>query len=159
MTDTLGLLLGVKVLAANISDREGSKLLFSELLVKQPQMRLHVFADGGYKGKWEGWIKTNIGYTVEIVQRPDANTRGYWLPKNQELSEAQIKTFKGHREFIVIKKRWIVERSFAWCSFDRRLNREYDLLADTTEVFIMLSFIRRMIRQLAAFADQLAVDT
>ncbi|WP_415790382.1 transposase, partial [Deinococcus saxicola] len=68
-----------------------------------------------------------------------------------------IKTFKGHREFVVIKKRWIVERSFAWCSFDRRLNREYDLLAETTEALILLSFIRRMIRQLAAFAAQIAV--
>nr|WP_255447944.1 transposase [Deinococcus sp. AJ005] len=156
-TDTLGLLLGVKVLAANISDREGSTLLFLELRVKQPQMRLHVFADGGYRGKWEDWVKTNIGHTVEIVQRPDANTHGYWLPQDQELTEAQIKTFRGHREFVVIKKRWIVERSFAWCSFDRRLNREYDLLAETTEAFILLSFIRRMIRQLAAFAAQIAV--
>ncbi|MFK7604432.1 transposase, partial [Deinococcus sp. SM5_A1] len=157
MTDTLRVLLGVKVLAANISDREGSKLLFSELRVKQPQMKLHVFADGGYRGKWEGWVKTNMGYTARIFQRTDANTRGYWLPEDQALTEAQIKTFKGHREVVVIKKRWIVERSFAWCSFDRRLNREYDLLPETTEAFIMLSFIRRMIRQLAAVADQLAV--
>ncbi|CAM3350502.1 hypothetical protein DESA109040_08915 [Deinococcus saxicola] len=80
----------MKVLAANISDREDSKLLFLELRVKQPQMRLHVFADGGYRGKWEGWVKTNMGHTVEIVQRPDANTRGYWLPQDQELTEAQL---------------------------------------------------------------------
>lgn len=145
------------MLPANISDREGSKQLLSELREKQPQMKLHLFADGGYKGKWEAWVKTTIGYTVEIVQRPDANTRGYWLPEGQELSEAQIKTFRGHREFIVIKKRWIVERSFAWLSFDRRLNREYDLLPATTEAFIQVSFIRRMIRRLAALDAQHAV--
>jgi transposase len=91
-------------------------------------------------------------------QRSDANTRGYWLPQGQELTEEQIKTFRGHRGFVVIKKRWIVERSFAWLSFDRRLNREYDLLPETTEAFIQLSFIRRMIRRLAAFAQKNAVS-
>jgi transposase len=106
---------------------------------------------------WEARVKTNIGYSVEIVQRPDANTRGYWLPTGQELTPAQLKTFRGHRGFVVIKKRWIVERSFAWLSFDRRLNREYDLLPETTEAFIQLSFIRRMLRRLAAFAHQHAV--
>ena len=147
----------MKVLAANISDRAGSQQRLSELHRTQPYLKLHLFADGGYRGKWEGWVKTNIGFDVEIVQRPDANTRGYWLPEGQELSEAQIKTFRGHREFVVVKKRWIVERCFAWLSFDRRLNREYDLLPETTEAFILLSFIRRMIHTLAAFADQQAV--
>lgn len=157
IVDTQGLLLGVKVLPADITDRDGSQQLLLELRYKQPQMKLHLFADGGYKGKWEGWVKTNIGYTVEIVQRPDANTRGYWLPEGQELTPEQIKTFHGHRGFVVIKKRWIVERSFAWLSFERRLNREYDLLPATTEAFIMLSFIRRMLRRLAASDAQHAV--
>jgi transposase len=156
--DTQGLLLGVKVLPANITDREGSQQLLQELRHKPPQMKLHLFADGGDKGKWEAWVGSTLGYSVEIVQRPDANTRGDWLPEGQELTEAQIKTFRGHREFVVVKKRWIVERSFAWLSFDRRLNREYDLLPDTTEAFILLSFIRRMIRRLAAFAQQHAVS-
>ncbi|THF69132.1 hypothetical protein E7T06_13250 [Deinococcus sp. Arct2-2] len=75
------------------------------------------------------------------------------------MTEQQINTFRGHRGFVVIKKRWVVERSFAWLSVDRRLNREYDLLPETTEAFIQLSFIRRMIRRLAAFAQQNAVPT
>lgn len=154
IVDTLGLLLGVKVLPANITDREGSQQLLQDLRDKQPQMKLHLFADGGYKGKWEGWVKTNIGHTVEIVQRPDANIRGYWLPEGQKLTDEQTKTFRGQRGFVVIRKRWIVERSFAWTSFDRRLNREYDLLPKTTEAFILLSFIQRMVRTLAAFAAQ-----
>ncbi|WP_240740969.1 transposase [Deinococcus sp. Arct2-2] len=158
MVDTQGLLLGVKVLPANITDREGSQQLLQELRQNQPQMKLHLFADGGYKGKWEGWVKTTLGYSVEIVQRSDANTRGYWLPQGQELTEEQIKTFRGHRGFVVIKKRWVVERSFAWLSFDRRLNREYDLLPQTTEAFIFLAFIRCMIRRLAAFAQPTAVS-
>lgn len=121
-------------------------------------MKLHLFADGGYKGKWEGWVKTTLGYTVDIVQRSDASTRGYWLPEGQELTEEQTKTFWGHRGFVVIKKRWVVERSFAWLSLDRRLNREYDLLPQTTEAFIFLAFIRYMIRRLTAFGQPSAVS-
>lgn len=157
IVDTQGLLLGIKVLPAHITDRDGSQQLLKALCHEQPALRLHLFADGGYRGKWEAWVKTNIGYSVEIVQRPDANTRGYWLPEGQELTSEQLKTFRGHRGFLVIKKRWIVERSFAWLSFDRRLNREYDLLPETTEAFIQLSFVRRRLRRLAAFADQHAV--
>lgn len=155
--DTQGLLLGVKVLPANITDREGSKQLLAELRAKQPCWRLHLFVDGGYKGQWEGWVKSNIGDSVEVVQRPDANTRGYWLPEGQALTPEQIKTFRGYREFVVIKKRWIVERSFAWLSFDRRLNREYDLLPQSTEAFIFLAFIRLMLRRLASLTVQQAM--
>lgn len=147
--DTLGLLLKVKVLPANLSDREGGKQLLEELHNDQPALKLHLYADGGYQGKWEAWVKSTVDFTVEIVKRSDFNVCGYRLPAGQELTEEQIKTFRGHRSFEVVKKRWIVERSIAWMTFQRRLNREYDVLADTTEAWVMLTFIRLMIRRLA----------
>lgn len=149
IVDTLGLLLKVKVLPANLSDREGGKQLLEELHNEQPALKLHLYADGGYQGKWEAWVKSTLDFTVEIVKRSDFNVRGYWLPAGQELTEEQIKTFRGYRSFEVVKKRWIVERSIAWMTFQRRLNREYDLLPDTTEAWVMLTFIRLMIRRLA----------
>lgn len=139
------------MLPANVTDRDGGQLLLSEYHQAQPGLRLHLFVDGGYKGKWETWVKTTFGYTVQVIQRPDANIRGYWLPEGQALTPEQIKTFRGHRSFIPLPRRWVVERSFAWLSFDRRLNREYDLLPTTTEAFIMLAFIRIMIRRVAAY--------
>lgn len=106
-------------------------------------------------------MKANIGFTVEIVKRSDFNVRGYRLPVGQELTEEQIKTFRGHRNFVLVKKRWIVERSIAWirflgrtarmstlARFQRRLNRDYELLPDITEAWVMLTFIRLMIRRL-----------
>ena len=74
---------------------------------------------------------------------------GYWLPAGQELTEEQIKTFRGYRTFVV-KKRWIVECGIAWMTFQHRLNRECDLLPNTTEAWVMLTFIRLMIRRLSA---------
>ena len=76
IVDTLGLLLRVKVLSANLSDREGGKL--------------HLYADGGYQGPWEAWVKSRVDFTVEIVERSDFNVRGYWLPEGQELTEEQL---------------------------------------------------------------------
>ena len=85
--------------------------------------------------------------------------RGDWLPAGQELTKEltgeQIETFRGHRSFVVVKKRWIVERSLAWMTFHRRLNRDYELLPDTTEAWVTLTFIRLMIRRLS----QLRVHT
>ena len=72
------------------------------------------------------------------------------------LTEEQIKTFRGHRSFQVVEKRWIVERSFAWLTFQRRLNRDYDFLPETTESWVHLAFIRMMIRRLAAVPLQAA---
>lgn len=144
------MLLKVKVLPANVTDRDGGELLLKTYRETQPGLRLHLFVDGGYKGQWEAKIKTALGHTVQVIQRPDANIRGYWLPAGQELSPEQRSTFRGHRKFLPLPRRWVIERSFAWLSFDRRLNREYDLLPATTEAFIMLAFIRIMIRRIAA---------
>ena len=107
-------------------------------------------ADGGCRGLWEAWVKSTLDFTVEIVNRSDFNVRGYWLPAGQELTEEQINTFRGHRSFEVVKKRWIVERSIAWMTFQRRLNRNDELLPETTEAWVTLPFIRLMIRRLAA---------
>ena len=101
-------------------------------------------------------MKFNVDFTVEIVKRSDVNTRGYWAPEGQVLTEEQIKTFRGHRSFQVVKKRWIVERSFAWLTFQRRLNRDYDFHPETTESWVHLAFIRMMIRRLTAVPLQAA---
>ena len=106
--DTLGLLLKVKVLPANLSDREGGKQLLKELHNEQTALKLHLYADGGYQGKWVVWVKSIVDFTVEIVERSDFNVHGYWLPAGQELTEEQIKTFQGYRTFEVLKKRWSV---------------------------------------------------
>ena len=123
--DTQGLLLGVTVTAANISDREGGKVLLRQVHLSQPQWSLHLFVDGGYAGPWEAWVKTTLGFSVEVVRRADANTRGYWLPVGQELTEEQIKTFRGYRTFKVLRKRWVVAQyptlsgDFVWDATNR----------------------------------------
>jgi len=84
------------------------------------------------------------------LRTPHAGERAPKACKNQgSCNINQIKTFRSYRSFEVVKKRWIVERSIAWITFQRRLNREYDLLPYITEAWVTLTFIRLMIRRVA----------
>jgi transposase len=151
--DTQGLVLKVLILPANIMDAEGGKQLLES--IKDSFTRLkHLFVDGGYKRAWREWVEQTLGWTVEVVQRPDANFRGIWWPDHTpfppDLEQELLKKTKGFRDFVVIPRRWVVERTFAWLSFNRRLNRDYDLLPETTETFIYTAMSRIMLRRLAS---------
>lgn len=116
----------------------------------------HVFIDGGcgYKRQFEDWVKGTLGWTVQVMQRPDANFRGIgWpdgLPMPPDLIEELRQKTRDHRSFVVIPRRWVVERTFAWLSFNRRLNRDYELLPKTTETLIYRAMIRLMVRRSAS---------
>lgn len=64
------------------------------------------------------------------------------------IEELKSKT-KGFRKFVVIPRRWVVERTFAWLSFQRRLSKDYEYLPETSEAFIYIAMIRIMARKLA----------
>ena len=108
LVDTLGLIIAVVVTVASVQDRDGGKLVFSSV---QGQPRLEkVWADGGYRGEFLTWTKENCAWELEIVSRtPD------------------------QKGFVVLPKRWGVERTFGW------LNR-YPLLGkDSPDVLDMLT--------------------
>ncbi len=101
LVDTLGLLLKAKVLTANVQDRDGAKMLFSEIKEQMPPLRL-IWADGGYRGKLIVWVAAQCLWILEIVKRND-----------------QLKGF------VIVPKRWIVERTFSWLNRNRRLSKDY----------------------------------
>jgi transposase len=147
-----GLVLKVLVLPANFTDAEGGQKLLENIKDSFTRHK-HLFVDGGYKGSWREWVEQTLGWTIEVVQRPDANFRGVRWPNDEpfppELEQELLKKAKGFRDFVVIPRRWVVERTFAWFSFYRRLNRDYDLLPQTT-AFIYTTMPRIMLRRLAS---------
>lgn len=153
MVDTQGLVLKVKVLPANITDAEGGRAVLQAAWATQRDF-CHLFIDGGYKRQFEEWVKETLGWSVQVMQRPDANFRGIWWPNDRpmpdDLAEELLKKTRGHRSFVVIPRRWVVERTFAWLSFNRRLNRDYELLPETSETLIYTAMIRLMVRRLAS---------
>lgn len=125
VVDTLGLLLRCVVHPANVQDRDGAKWVLQELAERFPRLR-KVWADGGYAGQLveqaKGWGK----WVLEIVKRPESA-----------------------QGFQVLPHRWIVERTFAWLGRFRRLSKDYEALAETSETMIRLAMIRLMLRRLA----------
>lgn len=124
LVDTIGLILGVVVHAANIQDRDGAKLLFEKVKGCFPRLRL-VWADGGYAGKLIGWLAEFCQWTLEIVKRNE------------------------QKGFYVLPRRWVVERTFAWIGRCRRMSKDYEELTENSEAMIQIAMIRLMLKRLA----------
>jgi transposase len=122
--DTLGLLLCVIVTAASVQDRDGAHPLPARLREKFSTIAL-VWADGGYAGRLQAWARQVLGLIVTIVKRSD-DVRG----------------------FVVLPRRWVVERTFAWLTRYRRLVRIYERKPEHHEALIWWATVHRMTRRL-----------
>jgi putative transposase len=123
--DTLGLLLVVVVHCAGIQDRDGAKLVFAQLKGTFPRLE-RIWADGGYAGALVEWVAAFAGWLLEIVKRRD-DAAG----------------------FVVLPKRWIVERTLAWLARYRRLAKDYEETCESSETWIRIAMIHLMARRLA----------
>jgi len=129
VVDTLGLILRVWVSAASVPERRGAKTVLERVkAMGQRVSRLHIiWADGGFSGPdFMMWVMDVCRWVVQVVLRPE-QTKG----------------------FVLLKKRWVVERTFGWLMHCRRLVRDYEKLPDTSETFIYLAMIRILVRRLA----------
>jgi putative transposase len=128
LVDTIGLLLVVVVHAADIQDRDGARLVLEKLLRRFTRLRL-IWADGGYAGVLLDWVRRlrpRNPLRLEIVKRTD--------------------DMKG---FVLLPRRWVVERTFAWLGFHRRLSKDYEALPETSQAMILVAMIRLMLVRLA----------
>jgi len=128
LVDTLGLVLAVVVHAANIQDRDGAKLVLERLTHKFSRLRL-IWADGAYAGQLLEWVRGLRVWRklrLEIVSRPE-----------------------GVKGFVLLPKRWVVERTFGWLTRYRRLSKDYEYLTKTSEAMIHVAMINLMVRRLA----------
>ena len=117
--------MAVVVHAANVQDRDGAKLVLGKLRGLYPRLKL-IWADGGYAGKLVDWTKTLGGWVLEIVKRSD-DVIG----------------------FVVLPKRWIVERTFGWIGRYRRMSKDYEMLPASGEAMILIVMINVMLHRLA----------
>jgi putative transposase len=140
LVDTEGFLLKAKVHAASVCDREGIKQLLEDAKELFPRLS-HLWLDAGYNGKGKGkdWVEKVPGWTAEIVKRPRRWVR---VPKDQEPPPYP----KG---FIVLPRRWVVERSFSWTDQNRRMSKDYERVPETGEAFMYVAMTRLMVRRLA----------
>ena len=111
--DVLGLPLSLLVHSASIDSRSSAKLLTAQVMLYFPSI-LKVWADGGYSGeKLKNWFKRICNCILEIVKRP-------------------------RKRFQIVKWRWIVERSFGWLNWQRRLSKDYEFYEASSEAWIKI---------------------
>lgn len=122
--DTLGFIIALVVHPADIQDRDGARLLLKRVGRSFQRMKL-IFADGGYAGKLIGWAEGWYGRTIEIVKRTAVG------------------------RFVVLPKRWIVERTFAWLGKYRRLSKDYETLPQSSECMVYIAMINLMLHRLS----------
>ena len=127
LVDVLGLLLAVYVHPANISEREGAKVLLQQAKTKGFARLQLIWADGGYSGlPLAAWAIVITGWVLTIVERT-ADMVG----------------------FQVLPRRWVVERTLAWLGRYRRLSKDYEVLSQTSEAWIYAAMVNLMLRRLA----------
>jgi putative transposase len=127
VVDTLGLILAVVVHSAAVQDRDGALAVLAKLLVGFPRLAL-IWADGGYAGRLVRFLdrwKRSLGWVLQIVKRTD--------------------DMKG---FVVLPRRWIVERTFGWLGRYRRLSKDYEEQTRNSETMIRLAMINLMLHRL-----------
>jgi putative transposase len=128
VVDSLGLLLAVAVTSAALDDGTHAPRVLKKLSADDyPRLRL-LWADNKYNNKQlQRWLKQQrVSYTIEVVSRP-----------------------VGAKGFVLLHRRWVVERSIAWLGRCRRLSKDYEYYTASSEAQIKMSSIRLMLRRLS----------
>jgi transposase len=125
--DTEGWLLALAVTAASVSDKAGARLAAARLIALFTTLQL-MWADSGYDGRpLCDWMKKTAGITLEIVKRTSPHT------------------------FQVVKRRWVVERTFGWLMRYRRLARDYERTIEHHEAMVYWATIFLMTKRLTRY--------
>ena len=124
LVDTMGNLLAVLILAADVSDRDGAELLLQICYARYPWLRT-IWADGSY----EGDLETD-------------------LPAWYEIDLVIVSKLADQEGFFPLPKRWIVERTLAWITQGRRLVRDYERNPSSSEAWVWIAAIHRTVKYL-----------
>ena len=133
VVDSLGLLIAVAVTAANLDDGTHASCVLRKLTPEGlPRLAL-IWADGKYHNKaLQRWMRASgAWYRLEVVSRP-----------------------VGAKGFVLLHRRWVVERSFAWLGRCRRHSRDYERDTKSSEAQIQISAIHLMLRRLKPNVDK-----
>lgn len=120
MTDTLGLVLRVRVHPANVVDSRGAKRVLATLKPTFDRLT-YVWADRAYRGKLVEWAERELTLTLHIVAKPD-----------------------GAPAYTPLPRRWVIERTFAWLGRYRRLVKDYERRPLVSAAFIYIASLRRL---------------
>jgi putative transposase len=129
VVDAFGFLLAVAVTAASADDALGARQVLGQLDATDYPRLATIWADAKYHNHaLYAWIETHADgrWALRVVRRPP-----------------------GKKGFVVLPKRWVVERTFAWLGRYRRHSRDYERRTDSSEAMIRVSMIHVLLKRLA----------
>lgn len=142
VTDTLGLVLAVLITGANVQDRDAAEPVVQMAKEKYDTIR-RGWVDAGYGGKALDAIRANLDVDLSVVRHPNNRNVGRWhdpqLPLPIDLAPSG---------FVVLPKRWIIERTNGWTDHCRRLQRSQDQRVDVEQGWFWLAHARLLLRRL-----------
>jgi transposase len=125
LVDVEGHLLAVLVLPADVSDRDGAVLLLQLYAARYPQL-VRIGGDSHYGGDLGVELQATWGIVMAVVSKPE-----------------------GQVGFVVLPRRWVVERSRGWLTHCRRLARDYEREPAYSEAWVYLAETQRLLKHLA----------
>ena len=152
--DTEGFVLKAKVHSANVLDHVGIKELLRRADRLFPRLS-HLWLDAGYRGEDKGadWVEKTLGWSVDLVERPKKPApegvlmawAREWAKEGVAVDWQKLLPPKG---YLVLPRRWVVERTLSWIDQQRRMSKDYERLCASGEAFVYAAMIRLMTRRL-----------
>lgn len=126
VVDVLGLILALRITPASVQDRDGAVPALREAHREHPTLK-HVWVDSAYRGEVIDDVGKQTGIDIEVVKRPEEQ-----------------------RGFVLLKRRWIVERTNGWFGKFRILSKEYERTLESSRADVLLAMTAVMMRRLTA---------
>ena len=156
LVDTEGLVVEARVHSAKVPDQDGIKRFLEGADAEFPRIG-QVWLDAGYRGEGKGGdrVEKELGRSAEVVRHPPKPApekvliewaRLRWSEDGRETDPQALLPPRGFR---VLPRRWVVERTFAWISHNRRMAKDHERLCSTGEAFTHTAMTRPMLRRLA----------
>ena len=154
LVDTEGFVLKVKLHRANVLDQMGIKMLLHQADGHFPRLS-HLWVDAGYRGKDKGadWVRKTLGWSVDLVERPKKpapeEVMKRWARElNNEGVAVDWRKLLPPKGYVVLPRRWVVERTLSWIDQQRRMSKDYERLCASGEALVYAAMIRLMTRRL-----------
>lgn len=142
VTDTLGLLVVVLITVGSMQDRDAALPAMDRAIAKVPGIQM-LYVDGGYAGMRAQELRERHHIQVQVVRHPANRKVGRW-------QQGQLPLFDVMKGFVVLPKRWVIERTNAWNDRPRRMNKDHDRNLSVSTAWVWLTEGRMLLRRLTA---------
>ena len=142
VTDTLGLLIAVFITVGSVQDRDAALPIMDMAIAKAPGIKM-LYADSAYAGKAAQDLQQRHQIEVQVIRHRANRKVGRW-------QEGQLPLFDPPKGFVVLPKRWVIERTNAWTERPRRMNKDHDRDTSVSRAWIWLTEGRMLLRRLTA---------